>query len=1014
MMRNVVCWDPGEVRQVINPYAEHISDSLFRAVHSDWNLKVTPPPGKSFEDLTDAAYSDMSPADFLEDFLRADRPHALAAILGTTGSGKSHLVHWMRLNLKERQDRMVLIVRKSGTSLRAIVEMIIDKLPADEQQGFRDTLNRVGDGTSTRDGQKQQLLNDLATAIREEVIPDTADELEHELAKTLPALFQDPYMREAYFLHDDTVVADIVDHIFKASNAANRPDQRRSFSLDDLPSGGMDFVNASKNAQSALKILDLEPSETRPLAVDIINRNLDFAIARTLSFSGDRVEQLMNRLRAHLKKDGRELILLVEEFARLQGIDRALLQVITHHGDDRFCRIRSAIAVTTGFFRSIADTAYMRTTHIVDMDQSAGRASGGEVTAETLSQFASRYLNAARLGHVEIEAWAKNARPEDQAPSKCASCDYRPICHPLFGEVNGYGLYPFTHTALWNGARRADAALPRSLNPRVLQNSLLAEVLDVYEPSIRTGEFPPYALIAKLGGITELKLAARDEISSRRPQDADRIMAFLELYDGTGEVRNLSTELRDVFGVPEIPGAAVGETPSQLSVVEEPEEPKAAAKPTSSPQDRAVEAWVGGGVLDQQVANAIRRPIYSAIIDAIDWDMLALERSAYVGTSGKSFQSNGIGFERHPTGIPAHLAVKLILPATTQTGLALQGLLRANRQNFNWDFEGGDRMLAAFLDCVAEWARDVESQLLAVARPSGHWDPTTASLQLLSVGAALAGKLKSDHTIEDIVNAAFDSWPSECHATTEGLASVYVRISKEREKLANQARSTISSMKGGRKGKMLDPHRFVRKMRDFRRGKWKMSLVPPTDEKGDVLLSAKLYAAIATDLEKAVTAEFKERCTWLEEVEGAFGADATRASIIAACADIAALAKEAGLASGGNLRSFEEALERFKSVRFDDAVNGTRTLGKFDNPLAALPLYTRIGRPAVVASRALKDTATAFFGDVADNLDRFSSETNAKNGQLAQHIATIDSALTEIASGLNALSAETEEPNNAA
>jgi energy-coupling factor transporter ATP-binding protein EcfA2 len=179
----------------------------------------------------------MTPAAFLEDFLRDDRPHVLAAILGNTGSGKSHLVHWMRLNLKERDDRMVLIVRKSGTSLRTIVEMIINALPVADQQGFRDTLNRAGDGTSTRDGQKQQLLNDIAMAIREEIIPDSADELEHDLAKTLPALFQDPYMREAYFLHDRTVVADIVDHIFRTSNASNRPDHRRLFALDDLPPG---------------------------------------------------------------------------------------------------------------------------------------------------------------------------------------------------------------------------------------------------------------------------------------------------------------------------------------------------------------------------------------------------------------------------------------------------------------------------------------------------------------------------------------------------------------------------------------------------------------------------------------------------------------------------------------------------------------------------------------------------------------------------------------------------------
>jgi hypothetical protein len=1010
MMRNVVCWDSAQVRQVINPFAEHIPDSLFRAVHSDWNLKVGPPKGTSFQEMIPSAYADMSPAAFLEDFLRDDRQHVLAAILGDTGSGKSHLVHWMRLNLQKREYRMVLVVRKSGTSLRAIVEMIINELPIADQQGFRDTLNRAGDGTSTRDGQKQQLLNDLATAIREEAIPDTADELEHELAKSLPALFQDPYMREAYFLRDDSVIADIVDHIFKTSNAANRPDQRQAFREEDLPSGGMDYVSASKNAQGALHLLDLAPAEARPLAVEIINRNLDTATARTLSFSGDRVEQLMNRLRSHLKQSGRELILLVEEFARLQGIDRALLQAITHHGDAEHCRIRSAIAVTTGFFGSIAETAYMRTTHIVDMDRSAGRANASEVTPRSLSHFASRYLNAARLGREAIETWAEDAGPDDQPPSRCFSCEYRPQCHQLFGEVNGYGLYPFTETALWNGARRADESLPQSLNPRVLQNDLLAEILDVYEPAILAGGFPPFPLIEKLGGVLELKLAARDQISSRRPEDAERLMAFLELYDGSGEVKNLPADLRDAFGVPEIPGVgeAAAETIKPLD-----NQPTPAQKPTSSPHDRAIEAWIGGGALDQQVANALRRPVFLAIGDMIDWDMLALERTSFVGVSAKLFQQNSIGFERHPTAIPAHIPIKLTLPANTITGLALQGLIRANRQNFSWDFEDGDRMLAAFLDCIGTLAREVERQLVAIARPAGEWEPAIASLQLLCVGAAIGGKLKADHTLEDLIDAAFDTWPGESQASTSEMQSVYSRLLKDKDKLANQARATISSMKGGRKGKMLDPHRFVKGMRDLRRAKWRLTLTPPRDEKGEVASAGKLYAAIAADLEIAARAEFEARRLWLKDVEEAFGEDATRAAIVATFTDIRDQAKEAGLAAGGNLRAFEEALELVRTVQFDDAVAASKALVKFDDPLAALPQYSRARRPAVIAARDLKRAAAAFLSDVSDNLDRYSAETSAKHGLLDQHLAAIDGAFTKIADGLTTL-AQSEVSSDAA
>ena len=159
----------------------------------------------------------------------------------------------------------------------------------------------------------------------------------------------------------------------------------------------MDFANASKQARDAIQIIECEPAAYLPLAVKIINRNLDRAVARTLSFSVIGLRNCMLRLRTHSKSQGKELVLLVEEFARLQGIDRALLQAITFHGDDRQCKMRSAIAVTTGFFESVAETAYMRTTHIVDMDRSAGRAEGQNVTTASLSSFASRYLNAVQL-----------------------------------------------------------------------------------------------------------------------------------------------------------------------------------------------------------------------------------------------------------------------------------------------------------------------------------------------------------------------------------------------------------------------------------------------------------------------------------------------------------------------------------------------------------------------------------------------------------------------------------------
>lgn len=1011
-MRNFLCWDPGTVRQVINPFAEHTPDSLFRAVHSDWDLKISPPVGKSFQEITEAAWRELTPSQFLADFLRNDRPHALAAILGETGSGKSHLVHWMRLNIKPDENRLVLVVPKSGTSLRAIVKMIIEKLPNEEQQSFLDTLQSAGDGTQSRSDQKQQLLNDLAQVIREEVLAPDADEVEQELVTHLPHLFQDPHMRATHFLADNTVIAEIVDHIFAPSNAQDRPDKRRSFAETDLPLGGMDFANASKQARDAMHIIELDPAAYLPLAIKIINRNLDRAVARTLSFSGDRVEELMARLRTYLKGQGKELILLVEEFARLQGIDRALLQAITSHGDDRQCRMRSAIAVTTGFFESVAETAYMRTTHIVDMDRSAGRADGQNVTTASLGQFASRYLNAVRLGRSRIDHWNETAGPGEEPPSHCSTCRYQGICHATFGAVDGYGLYPFTARALWNSASRADTSMPESLNPRILQNDLLVEVLDNYGELIQTGAFPPFKLLEKLGGVKALPLAAQTQLQNRNPQIFQRWEAFLELYDGTGEIKNLDAPLREAFEVPEIPGAA--EEPA----IKDDEDDKSAEKPkpsTASREDVAIEKWINGGGLEQTVATQLRPLIFAAVADAIDWDMLGLAKTTFVGKTGRAFQTNSISFDRQTTQIQQHLQVKiripgdLVKPATA--GTALQGLLRASKQQFRWDFDEGENMLAAFLDCVEAWSKSVEQQLRMLCAPTPKWNQATAALELLCIGAAIGGKIKPDASIADMIDGAFSTWPAECTSTANEMRMVYDKLVHRRDKIASAARAQISSMKGGQVGAMLNPGRVVGAIRGIRQAKWRLGLEPPEDDRSDV---AKLYREIQAALAPAAAAEMAVRQQWLSQMEAAFGPDAVRSTIATTLDGARQAALEAGIGSNNTSKALLEAIERFRGANFDDSILAARTLVKQDDGLAALPHFGRGRRNAVEAGTALAIAAEAFLDAVDQNLAAYGQSHGAKNDALANSLSRIDAALQTIEADLIEMSTRGEENADAA
>jgi hypothetical protein len=993
-MRNYLCWDPNAVRQVINPFAEHIPDSLFRAVHSDWDLRVTPPVGKSFQEIPESAWNEIKPADFLLDFLREDRPHALAAILGETGSGKSHLVHWMRLHVRENEQRMVLVVRKSGTSLRAIVREIIGRLPADQQQSFLDTFNAAGDGVMSREGRKHELLNHLAQAIREDQVPDSAEEIEEALIESLPHLLQDPHMRKEHFLRDDGVVGEIVDHIFAESSPKNRPDRRRLFSTADLELGGMDFVNAARLAKDAIQLIELNRAENLPIAISIINRNLDRAVARTLSFSGDRVEELMARLRAYLKTQGRELVLLVEEFARLQGIDRALLQAITSHGDERQCRMRTAIAVTTGFFASVAATAYMRTTHIVDMDRSAGRTEGQEVSPGSLAEFAARYLNATRLGRERIERWSDNASPQDAAPSRCAECVYMQECHEIFGAVDGYGLYPFTERALWNAAGRVDPSMPTSLNPRILQNDLLVEVLDNFAPTIESGEFPTPKLLEKLGGVKRLTLSNETDLQSRNQQAAGRWKAFLEIYDGRGQVVNLPAPLRNAFGVPEIPNAALDTTTGPTSSQSDRNtQTSGSANAMVTPEDLAIQAWTRGAGLDENIARKLRDLLFPAIAEAIDWDMLGLARADYVGKAGHIFQQTSISFERQNTKAPTHLQLKLVIAVDAKTGQALQGLLRAAKDGFRWNFDGGDRALAAFLDGMEDWMERVASQLRTIIAPSPKWNQANAALQLLCVGAAIAGRLKPGATPAEMIDAAFAVWTDDPAATAPDLRNLYGKLQKHREVLVTIARSQLSSMKGGRAGAMLDPRRVVVTVRALRKAKWVLDLQPPENE---VSPAAKLYREFATGLASAAEAERTIRSRWISDMEAAFGVGGTRASIVNGLDSARVAALKAAVATENLSAPLGDALEKFKTTQYDATVAAVRELAQSDTALATLPNYGRGYRNAVEAGISLRLVAEKFLDAVDRNLATFGNDQSASTGDVEKILASIQQSLGDI------------------
>ena len=158
-------------------------------------------------------------------------------------------------------------------------------------------MNRTGEAIATRKGQKERLLNEIAYALSEaKPSKDSPDQdLKRELIKVLPYLFQDVHFREKHFYQEGNIVSELVDHVFAAPSAYRPAEQRRSFSLGDLPVDPLDFRDSAVQAQNALRFLYAIPEAPR-IAVKPVNGCLDVAIGRTLSFTGDRLVSLMEEL----------------------------------------------------------------------------------------------------------------------------------------------------------------------------------------------------------------------------------------------------------------------------------------------------------------------------------------------------------------------------------------------------------------------------------------------------------------------------------------------------------------------------------------------------------------------------------------------------------------------------------------------------------------------------------------------------------------------------------------------
>ncbi|MEG4486148.1 protein DpdH [Microcoleus sp. D2_18a_B4] len=872
-----VCWDVDRVRRVMGVEATQTPDSIFLATHH--------PIAMYRQELIDApSRVPYSEEQFLKDFL-AEKDFAFVPVLGSSGTGKSHLIRWLAANIESTQKRRVLLIPKIGTNLKDIISLILEGMAGATFDEYRQRLNRAT-SSLTEAQAREQLLNQLAAAVGPNGRGDRnkLSDVEYYLVGAVDSFLYDPFFRKEYWLKDGGIIHQLVIHILGQRDTVEVVEERRQFSLNDLPLNVLNLQKAGQSARDFYSLL-IGDEDIQRATVDWLNRHLDEAIAQVLSLGRADLQRLMGEVRETLAEQGIELVLLIEDFAKLQGIDREVLEAVLAQpqqaGGKHLCAIRTALACTTGYFDSLRlDTVKQRITFSVNLDLgTVGEQS--LVNYADIKQFVGRYLNAVRLEDKTIQNWWADSRNREGAdreslPSACNECEHKLACHAGFSEADGLGLYPFTPEGLEQMLSRVN---PGNFNPRILIKDVLKWTLENSAADIEGGEFPAISVREHFGNRL-LDTMFQKDIKAKDPQNCDRRQILLDWWTDSNDICDLHPEVHSAFDIPAL-GVKVQPTKKSSSISGAKESRSSVSKYQVESQSQtkknltaagqvpdkltrqkeSLDRWNNQEILPQDIAGELRPLIYSAIGERIEWDTEMLLKGVFASSGTTYFKSRNITFFSPKVTRETISGVKLSLPLNPddadefrETAIAFQGMLQYSHYK-HWRFPDGSRYFRTYAKQLEKWSQYVVEQIRLYPRESGEpWNPVPAAVELLAIAATMAGH--STNSTEDSINALFLKLePKDLENRSATWKKLFGTLQKHRQALLDIVRSRTACTKGSStQFQIIDTVQILEPLKQVSKS-WQPQSEIPADVREKFSEIDKARQAVDEMLEKAIQEE---------------------------------------------------------------------------------------------------------------------------------------------------------------
>jgi hypothetical protein len=974
-----------DVSACVKTDAEASSEAVSLAVHQPMTFERRMIGGES---------GSLPPCDeneLLELFLTNNIPdgRVIVPIVGSSGTGKSHVIRWLDAQIRrmEGHDRRVVIRIPKGTSLKGVLGILLKDLRGPEYDEYRKELVRAQEELDPEEaaGLLCEMLaytvGEMGVQAKQKLLtnPGDSDARERDAfcrADMLPALLRNQLLRDQHFVHmsggRNGVVTRLVAQLTEERAAGIDDDRQHLFTAEDLIFPvSMDQEGLGRLELKAIAHLGRE--DRRETAVRILNQALDDAKQRLLRLDPT-VSDLFNAVREQLLREGKELVLLVEDFAVLSGIQKQLLQVIIKEafrdGRPVLCTMRTALAYTTGYM----DTATVLTRANVEF-RIPDEPGTEEDIHRRIERLIGAYLNAARCGQNRLEKAYGTLRSTGRSAnawvphfSMAVEHDAQATLDEFGRSVEGYEYFPFNQLAIHELSREGCVQNGRLVyNPRFVIQNVINKVLS-HRDLFEEGQFPS----ASFGSQTRPLPARVVEEVKRRVQTSqlDRYLKFLTYWGGfPGDLKDvvgLDARVYLAFGLDK---AIFGRDPGPASSPPTRPKPDTLVRPREAAGggdhrerdsleirwEKLLEGWRAGVSLPQSEANQLRKWIAEALKGSVDWDW-ELFRPLVEFELDRWFEWIYIPQAAGNQGRTAEEAVVAVcgdsdLADTNKSAgiqSAIMALIRFHGVNkCTWDYEDSDLDLPryfSFLEGISDSAR----QFVRSRYFKAKWDPVPSLVQGLLIGARALGveSATADRNYKALIHSLFipntDSAvgrsPSrEEQSDATGWTEFSSALRQCRRVGEKELRDQLSwqghllNLIGARQGQAETVHAIdvmrLKPALDETTTSWEFRESPPSAAGAPEFTSFKTMYVNLKKHSTAISRVQSQLLSWRKKTIAWLGADTDKEDLLHNIKDAIESAKAAGVASGLDTKKLLQLLEEFRNAKVMAALEDTEKLG---------------------------------------------------------------------------------------